>query len=355
MKKVAIIGGGISGVFAAIRIKEKHSDYEVSIFEHNDKLLKKIYATGNGKCNFANLGELTDKYNNERFVLPIINDFDANDIICYFNEIGVASKNIGNLVYPYSESAVTVADKLLKKIKKLGIDVHLKTEVKDYRNNELLTDSGTFSYDALIISVGGKSSPKLGSTGSFFPVLSQHNYKINEFHPSLCPIKTKENTKSVEGLRHKVVVSLYNKNKCVYLEEGELLFKKDGLSGMVIFNMSHYINLLKDKKNVAIHVDFAKDRYEDYYSLLNPKLADYLSKNKIDIHNAKFTFKSFYDFDNSQVSSGGVDINEVDKTLQSKKEKNVYFIGEALDVDAVCGGYNIMWALSSAEKVSENI
>ena len=355
MKRVLIIGGGISGVFAGIRIKESHPDYIVEIFEHNDKLLKKIYATGNGKCNFANLGSLKNKYNNETFALDIINSFNAIDIINYFNSIGVNSKSIGDLVYPYSESAETVATKLLKKVEELDIKVHLSVNVIDYKNNQLQTDRGTFPYDALIISIGGKSSPKLGSKGDFWPVLYKHGYAFKEDHPSLCPINTKENTKMVEGLRHKVHSSLYQGKKLIHEEDGELLFKKDGLSGMVIFDMTHYINLLDNKKDITIHIDFAKDQHGDYDSLLSPKLATYLLNNKLDIHDTIFTFKDFYGYEFSQVTSGGISLNNINDDLSSKLEKNIYFIGEIVDVDASCGGYNMMWAFASAEKVNQSI
>ncbi len=355
MKRIAILGGGISGVFAAILIKEKHSDYEVTIFEHNDKLLKKIYATGNGKCNFANIGGLKDKYSHEDFVLPIINEFNANDVIKYFSSIGVKSKTIGDLVYPYSESAETVSSHLLKRVDELDIKVNLSINVKDYQNGQLLTDKGAFIYDALIISIGGKSSPQLGSNGNFFDVLIKHGYEFSELNPSLCPIKVKENTKMVEGLRSKVTTYLYDKNQLIHQEDGELLFKKDGLSGMVIFNLTHYINQVKDKKNIKIAIDFAKDMDGDYDALVHPKIAKYLLDNHLDIHHVVFAFKDFYGFENSQVTSGGILLNQIDNNLQSIKEKNIYFTGELLDVDAICGGYNIMWALASAKKVSESI
>ncbi len=355
MFKVAILGGGISGVFAGIRIKESHPDYDVFIFEHNDKLLKKIYATGNGKCNFANLGSLNDKYHNEEFSLPIIESFDAEKIVRYFDQIGVKSKSIGDLLYPYSESAETVAKKLLERVNELNIKVHLSINVKDYENGLILTDRGTFYYDALIISIGGKSSPKLGSNGDFWPILIKHGYRFRETNPSLCPIKTKENTKMVEGLRSKVFVSLYQNKNLIHEESGELLFKKDGLSGMVIFNMTHYINRLIDKNNITFHIDFAKGMDGSYDSLVNPKIANYLINNKLDIHNTIFAFKGFYDYDNSQVTSGGISIDNLNNDLSSKLEKNVYFIGEVIDVDSICGGYNMMWAFASAERVNESL
>ena len=355
MKKVVVLGGGISGCFAAIRVKELHPYYDVVVVEHNDRLLKKIYATGNGKCNFANIGSLKDKYNHEDFALSIIDEYNAQEIIRYFDGLGVKSKAIGDLIYPYSESAETVAIKLLKRMEELGIEVMTNYEVIDFNNGQLLTDLGTINYDALIISVGGKSSPKLGSNGDLWDALLKHGFELRDPHPSLCPIKTKENTKMVDGLRAKVTASLYQGKKLIHIEEGELLFKKDGISGMVIFNMTHYINRLDSFKDVTIHIDFAKDLSGEYDSLVNPKIANYLINNKLDIHNTIFTFKDFYGYENSQVTSGGLLISELNPDLSSKKDPDIYFIGEVIDIDAVCGGFNIMWALSSAEKVAKNI
>ena len=197
MKKILIVGGGISGTFAAIRIKEKHPDYDVSIFEHNDRLLKKIYVTGNGRCNFSNQGSLKDKYKNESFALKIIDEFNNEDIRKYFDSIGVKSKAINDLIYPYSESAESVALKLLSQVDKLKIKTYLNTNVLDYDDKNLKTDQGDYPYDALIISVGGLSNPKLGSNGSLYSSLKKHNYVLNESHPSLCPIKTKDRKASL--------------------------------------------------------------------------------------------------------------------------------------------------------------
>lgn len=355
MKRVVVLGGGIAGCFAAIRVKELHPSYKVTIVEHNDKLLKKIYATGNGKCNFANIGSLKNRYNHEEFALNIIRDFKAEDIVNYFDGLGIKSKAIGDLIYPYSESAETVANKLLRRIEELNIEVMTNYEVIDFNNTHLLTVLGTLRYDSLIISVGGKSSPKLGSNGDLWNALLNRGFELREPHPSLCPIKTKENTKMVDGYRAKVSASLYQGKKLIHTEEGELLFKKDGLSGMVIFNMTHFINRLNSFKDVTIHIDFAKGIDGEYDALVNPKIADYLLKNKLNIHNTVFTFKDFYGYENSQVTSGGLLISELNEDLSSKKNPHIYFIGEVIDIDAVCGGFNIMWALASAEKVAKNI
>lgn len=359
--KIAIIGGGASGIFAAIRIKEKHPNFVVSVFEHNEKLLKKIYATGNGKCNFANVGSLEDKYSNPKFALPILKEYDYKELISFLDSLGIHNKQIGELIYPISESAETVAKMLLKRVSTSQIDIHLEEKVADYKSEDkitLLTSKGKYEYDKLIIAVGGKAAPQLGSDGNLFNILIDHGYKVKEMNPSLCPIVIKEDVKRLDGVRCKVEASLYQKDKIIHNESGELLFKKDGLSGIVIFNLSHYINELKDKNDIKIHIDFAKgykvskDQYEEY---VNSKLADYLSYRNLDINNVLFTFKKMYDYQYAQVTSGGISFENLNGDLSSKIEKNIYFIGEAVDVDAVCGGFNLMWAFASAEKVNKNI
>ena len=354
--KIAVIGGGASGVFFAIRCKELHPDFDITIFERNDKLLKKIYATGNGKCNFANAGNYEGKYNSD-YVNSYLEDFSYEDINRYFESIGIKSKRIGDLLYPYSESAETVAAKLLKQVAKLKINVKLSEKVISY-DKELKTDKGTYEFDRIVFAVGGKSSPIFGSDGNLIDEFKKHNYDLTYFSPSLCPIKVKENVKKIEGVRHKILCTITQKEKVVHKEEGEILFKKDGLSGIVIMNAAFIINTLKSHDKIKLHIDFVpeiKDVDNDYYSYVNNKLADYLINNRLDIKDTVFTYKSMYDYDNSHATSGGIPIKQINKNLSSKIERNVYFIGEVLDIDGACGGWNLMWAFSSANYVAKNI
>ena len=357
MKKVLVIGGGISGVFFSIRLKEIHPDYEVVIFEHNDKLLKKLYATGNGKCNFANKGELEGKYSFEEYALPILKEFNSEDVVKYFRSLGVESKSIGDLIYPYSETAETVANALLKRVNELNIKIHLLEDVLDYKDHLLITNKGQYQYDTLVIACGGKAAPQLGTDGKFLETFSKKNGGDTaiDAQPSLCPIVTKENTYSVEGLRHKCLVSLKSKDKTLHIEEGDVLFKKDGLSGIVIFNISHFINIHKCYKSAEIHLDFAPNLEGEYESLVHPRIAKYLRANNLDIHDTVFHFKKFYDFKNAQVSGHTFDTNALNKDLSLKGTNDIYLIGEAAGVYAVCGGYNIMWALASANKAAKSL
>ena len=360
--KIGIIGGGASGAFLAIRLKEKNPSFEVSIIERNDKLLKKILVTGNGRCNYANTGELTNKYNNE-LANKLLDEFKPQDIIDVFDTYGVHPYAIDNLIYPVSLNAQTVAIQLIKRIEKLGIKVYLNEKVIDYQKKDnkfiVKSEKAEYIFDKLVISAGGCSYPQLGTDGTILNVLNKHGYKIETLSPTLSPIKVKENTKKISGQRQKGKVSLFKDNKLVYQEEGEILFKDDGLSGIVMLNISSMINRLKDRNNIKIVLDLAntnkkvnKDQYIEYVS---PKIADYLISNDLDIQNLSFTFKDFYDYQIAEVSHGGLSLNEVNDSLESNKEKGLYFTGEVLDIDGMCGGYNLMFAFASAEKVKKAI
>ena len=359
--KIGIVGGGASGTFAAIRIKELNPSFDVTIIERNDKLMKKVAVTGNGRCNYANLGNLEGKYNNP-FANQIINNLRPTELVDIFEGYGIHPTKIDNLVFPISLSAQTVILMLNKRLEELGIKICLNEKVIDYQINNsqclLKTDKQTHVFDKIVFSCGGKAYPQLGTDGSLFDILRQHGYQIETLSPSLSPIKVKENTKKISGQRVKCLVSLIYKDKSYYSEEGEVLFKDDGLSGIVMLNMSQKINELSDKKAVKIVLDLApnnKVKPDQYLEFVHPKVAAYLSENNLSINQLTFTFKNFYDFNIAEVSHGGVSLNNITNDLQSKKENNVFFTGEVLDVDGMCGGYNLMFAFASAETVAKSI
>ena len=361
--KIGIIGGGASGAFLAVRLKEKNPSFDVSIIERNDKLLKKILVTGNGRCNYANLGDLTNKYNNA-FANQLLKEFTAQDIVDVFDSYGIHPTLIDNLVFPTSLSAQTVYLMLNKKIEQLGVKVILGETVVDYRKTntgfEVTTNKQNYAFDRLVFSAGGKAYPQLGTDGGMLDVLIKHGYEVASLSPSLCPLKVKENTKKISGQRQRCRVYLLNKKEVVYQEDGEVLFKDDGISGIVILNISQKINQLSlRKEDISISLDlaFGKDsiHQEQYYEYVSPKIAEYLINNNLDIHSLIFSFKDFYDFNIAEVSHGGLSLNELTDSLESKKEKGLYFTGEILDIDGMCGGYNLMFAFASAEKVKNAI
>ena len=358
--KIGIVGAGASGVFLAIRLKESNPSFDVTLIERNDKILKKVLVTGNGRCNYANIGELKEKYNNE-LANKLLKEFTPNDIVKAFDNFGVHPTYIDNLVFPTSLSAQTVVLMMSKKIATLGIKVFTNEKVIDYQKKNaqfvVKTENKEFIFDKLVLSSGGKSYPQLGTDGTVIDILNKHGYKIKELSPTLAPIKVKENTKKISGQRVRSRVYLYQDHKAIYQEDGEVLFKDDGLSGIVILNISSRINRLNNLKNVQIILDLApnyqeinKKQYDEYVS---PKVAEYLLANNLDIHHLAFSFKAFYDYQIAEVSHGGLALEEVSDSLESKKEKGLYFTGELLDVDGMCGGYNLMFAFASAEKVKK--
>ena len=363
MMRIGIVGGGAAGTYLAIRIKELNPSFSVTILEKNDKLLKKISVTGNGRCNYANLGDLKGKYNNDEFANKILQNLPPKAIINNFERYGIHPTQIDNLVYPVSLSAQTVMMMLEKQIEKLGVETCLNEEVLDYETKEskyyVKSNKSMHLFDVLIITSGGKAYPQLGTNGVILDILRQHGYSIETLSPSLSPIKTKENTKKVSGQRVKCGVSLFSSNNKVYEEDGEVLFKDDGLSGIVILNMSTKINGLKEKTNVKLSLDLAKGypdiAEDDYEQYVHPKVANYLKENHLSIHEVIFTFKSFYGYNIAEVSHGGLKISEINDSLESKKEKCLYFAGEVLDVDGMCGGFNLMFAFASAETVAKAI
>lgn len=368
--KIIIIGAGASGSVAAINYKRNHPNDDVLLIEHLDKPLKKILATGNGKCNLGNAKLNFDEYVNSSFVKNVFQNYSFDEYRNFFDSLNIHTKLSGNLLYPISESAITVRDSLIKEMDKLGIIINLSEEFLDYSVQDRIvvkTNKASYVCDKLFITGAGKSSPKLGSNGSVFNILKNHGYKFNDFKPGLVPIYTDEKTKILDGVRVKANVSLYKNDKLIHQESGEVLFKSQGLSGIVIFNTSSII-----AKDINAKYKIELDLLENYtvnelknlcktqsnieflHGFLHPSLVKYFTDNKLEkdpIKNIKsltFRFKDFYGFEFSQVSIGGLDISNFDVSLQSKIDKNIYCLGEILDVSGPCGGYNLAWAFYSA-------
>ncbi len=380
--KIAIIGSGPAGLYSSIFLKRNNPSYEVHVFDKEEKLAKKLYATGNGHCNLLNKKLLPNKFNNPQYFKNVLKDFSYQSLKKELNDLGVSLLEGEDCVYPLSFHAGTYVKYLLTLAERLGVIFHNNVKISDYRksnNGFELKDLGIF--DRLIIATGGKSSKNLGSDGNFFETLKEHGYQIFEPRPGLAPLKVKENVKSLQGCRHHALIKASVDNKQIFQEEGELLFKKDGLSGIVIFNAESAIYRIRVVKNPKITVDLfpelslynlcdillkAKENNPKNYlsSILPLPLENYiLSICKTgDIENIatnlkhlSFNVTGSYGFEDSQVSIGGVSLNEVSSYLESNKERGLYIIGEALDVDGNCGGYNLTWSLISALLISKHI
>lgn len=382
--KILIVGAGASGLLLAVNLKLKNANADVLVIEKNVKVGKKLSVTGNGRANIGNECYDSFSYRNYEFAHSIMEQFGFEKQKEFFEHIGIKTRQIGNLCYPYSESAPAFSKFLYDLALELGVKFNLSEEVIDYfikDKIEIITNKNTYTADRLVLATGGKTYKNLGGSECVFNLMKKHKYRVTELQPGLCPIKTKQNTNSISGQRVKCNVSLFFDNKIIHQESGEVLFKNDGLSGIVIFNMSSFIARNRHQfKNAKIELDlFPLQTDEELYAMFQKQntllpllngyfvrsLSDYLLKRTFlkvqkqyshkELFNLartckhlSFDFIDLYDFENAQITVGGISFECVNKNLSSKLENNVFFIGEMLDNDGLCGGYNLMWAFACA-------
>ncbi len=401
--KVGIIGGGAAGIMSALfACKGKN---EVTVIEHNDKLLKKILSTGNGKCNFTNIKMDSSHFHNNDRAIKFIERFNQYDIIKFFNSIGVVEYVKDGYVYPNSEQAASIRNALLMELGRYDVKILLNTYVKDINKNSDVfqlnicnTENKNIKklfFDKIIIATGLMAAPKLGSDGSFLPLLKRLNIKYNTCLPALCGISldNKNFFKTASGVRAKGKISVIVDGKMEAGDFGELQFSDTGISGIPTFQISRYVSLYLNKnKKVKIRLDMFS-HIGDIEKILNNrtkipsfrtmedmgnglinvklwlgilKMADI--KADLDIKkcdkksflrlveickNMDFTALKSGDFDKCQVCTGGISLDLMDNNLMYKGIKNLYFAGEILDVDGICGGYNLQWAWTSGYIVGQ--
>ncbi|MDP4120970.1 MAG: aminoacetone oxidase family FAD-binding enzyme [Bacillota bacterium] len=404
---IAIIGGGASGLLCGIAAARKNKNKKIIIIEKESRVGKKLLATGNGRCNLTNTTISENNYSGS-FSSEINNtfsEFTSDYIIKYFESIGIICKaDSEGRVYPLSDQASSVLDLIRTELLHLNVEEHCTMTVKSItnRNNIFQINCGetTFTAKKIVIASGGKSTPNLGSDGSGFMLLKQLGIRVNPTYPGLAPIKCSESyLKSLKGVRCKCEVNLIADNKIIKKEKGELQFTENALSGICIYNLSCFINELLTKKTVngekkeAIYIsvdlfpDFSEDQLskflnerlkkfpnftlENYltgvinkrlhsvvFKQLNIQSYEQINADKIAglLKKWRFTPIKISDYFASQVTCGGVGSDEINpKTMESKKVKNLYIIGEAVDINGDCGGYNLHWAFSSGILAGENL
>ena len=399
--EIAVIGGGASGLMAAITAKK--SGKEVIILERKDRILKKVLITGNGRCNITNVNANISNYfgKNISSVENILNRFTPQDTMDFFNELGIVcnEENRGK-VYPLSGQASSVVDALRFEAERLGIKIETefyvrKIEKEGFKFKIYSEDRKKIEAGRVIIAAGGQSYPELGSNGSGFELAKELGHSVTKLSPSIVQLKTeKHQVKGLQGIKTDVAVTAYGDNKKICTYDGELLFTDYGISGNVVFNISFVMPLYK---NVEFEIDFMeKFDYNELYEMLkerkrilshltmenyfngmiNKKLGQFLSKvsgieklskpvkdlNDSDIRKLCTVLKKYRvkilettGFKNAQVTAGGVSLDEVNtETLESKIVKGLYFSGEVLDVYGECGGFNLQWAWASGYIAGEN-
>ena len=377
---IGIIGASAAGLYAAILLARKRPDFHIVLIEKNDKPGKKLLATGNGHCNLFNTAFSGKQFNHPEVVESLLERFPASSLLDDLHKLGIATFEKDGLVYPLSYSAASYVRYLVGLAEKLGVEFRLSERVLDTEGSHVKTDKGAYAFDHLIYAFGGCSQANLGSDGSLFPILKKKGYHIVEPEPSLCPLVSPDVPKSLFGVRHKCVLKLTKDNKCIYEENGEVLFKKDGLSGIAVMNASSYyekgcvaeLDLFPEYTAKSLQEILAASYREnpaDFMGVLLEKpLAEFVlqkckihRKNRLNdtdiaaicayLKNMRFRIEGKYDFASSQVTRGGIDLADVDSNLASKLERGVSFAGECLDIDGLCGGFNLGWALLSAKVV----
>ncbi len=403
-KSIAVIGGGAAGMLAAIAAADNGA--EVTLYERNERVGKKILATGNGKCNFANRKLSVEAFygGSGALVSHVINEFSVEDTLSFFENSGMMVKDKNGYLYPASEQASTVLDILCMQLFKRKIKVLCEKKVnriipdKDTNTIVIRTGKNETKYDGVVVTCGGSAAPKTGSDGTGCYLAKELGHTVKPIVPALVQLRCKETyLKDIAGVRADARVNLVVDNECVAVERGELQLTDYGISGIVVFQISRIASYaLLDQKQVKAYIDFLPDisemefeilrekrlkttwkneTVEDFFTgMLNKKLmllfirlaglsadekiatADKEKINRVFIlcKNFTVTVNGTNSFDNAQVSAGGVSLDEVTYALESKLHKGVYFAGEVLDVDGKCGGYNLQWAWSSGYVAGKN-
>lgn len=395
--KIAIIGGGPAGMMCAIKAADNHG---VTIFEKNEKLGKKLFITGKGRCNLTNYCDerefLKNLVNNSNFMYSSIYSFSPFTTYYYFEELGLPLKvERGNRVFPLSDKSSDVIKAYEKKLKDLGVKVHLNFEIKSIEKvGEEFILNGREKFDKVIIATGGISYKLTGSTGDGYKFAKNFGHKIINQVPGLIGINLKNNF-SLAGLTLKnVELKVIKDKKIISNEFGEMLFTHRGISGPIVLTTSSKINRLKDfemfldlkpalepeKLDARILRDFSENQNKNIEnvmrSLLPKDLISYVLYSagisgdekvnqitKIErenlvktIKNFELKFDSLDNIDRAIVTSGGIDVKEIDpKTMESKKISGLYFIGEVLDLDGLTGGFNIQIANSTGYSCGINL
>lgn len=404
MKKVLVIGGGAAGMMAAVFAAR--GGREVHVFEKNEKLGKKLFITGKGRCNITNAGEMdtlfTSVVSNSKFLYSAFYGFTNEQTITFFEELGVPVKiERGNRVFPVSDHSSDVIGALSREMNRLGVEVHLHAEVEkiltDRENPELirgirLKNGKEVAGDACIVATGGVSYPSTGSTGDGLRFAEELGLKVTELFPALVPMEVKEwYAKELQGLSlRNVTAAIYDGKKKLYEEFGEMLFTHYGVSGPIIISASSSVGKKLKEKELRLCIDlkpalsqeqldqrilrdFEENRNKQFKNSvdrlfpakLKPimiELSGISAEKKVNeiskeerirfvklIKEFPMTLTGLRSYKEAIITKGGVSVKEIDPgTMESKKIKGLYFIGEVLDLDALTGGFNLQIAWSTA-------
>lgn len=402
---VIVIGGGASGLMAAITAAE--SGRHVMILDHHTAPAKKLLSTGNGKCNFTNQKQGSGCYrcDDPAFVHDALAQFSWQDSIAFFRRLGVWSKERNGYYYPRTSQASTIRDALLWQAEQLNIKILTEIQISGITPEPdgfaVHTKTEQFHARALILATGGQAAPKTGSDGSGYLLAHGLGHSIKNPLPALVPLLSNERwLKSVAGVRCDARVTLLADREEVASDTGEVQFTDSGISGIPVFQISRFASLaLAAKKKVQVYVDFLpgtnetalrdfltgeagshgmqKNWYQILAGILNNKLAgmicrklklselcvSQLSEKALQkqtgqiIRQVKQTtvmIQSTKRYESAQVTCGGVPVSEITGQMESRIVPGLFLAGELIDVDGICGGYNLQWAWTSGFIAGKN-
>lgn len=411
---VIVIGGGAAGMIAAITSSNEGND--VTLIEKTSSLGNKIKITGKGRCNLTFDGDIEDFKNNIvknfKFMYSSFNAFSNVDVVNYFNKLGVKTKiERGGRVFPVSDDANEVVKVLKDELNKNHVNIIYNVSVDNFilDNNKIkalkLSNNKIIECDKCIIATGGKSYPKTGSSGDGYVYAKKLGHKIVDLKPGLVPLRSSDSIcKLLQGLSLKnVTLSLkYKGGKEIYKEFGEMMFSHFGITGPIVLSASSKLNRVENVDNLMQNSDIIasidlkpaldddtldKRICRDFEKYTNKEfknsLDDLLPKKLIPViielsgidenkkvnqitkeerkrlvkllKNLQITITGFMPFDIAVITSGGVDVKDINpKTMESKIVKGIYFAGEILDVDAYTGGFNLQIAFSTGYAAGKN-
>ncbi|MDF2590514.1 MAG: hypothetical protein K0S41_4357 [Anaerocolumna sp.] len=401
--KVIVIGGGAAGMLSAIFAAR--NGHDVILLEKNDKLGKKLYITGKGRCNLTNACDTEELFRsvvtNPKFLYGSFYGFNNFDVINFFEELGLKTKiERGNRVFPESDKSSDVIGALLRELKKCNVDIRYNNEVSEliiedntFKGVKIKQESGILYGDKVIVATGGLSYQATGSTGDGYRFAKQMGHKVTKLYPSLVPMNVEEVevAKELQGLSLKnIQIKITSKGKQIYSDFGELLFTHFGVTGPVILSASSYCIPHMENKDLLLSIDlkpalskeqldarilrdfdeFSNKQYKNALDELLPRklIQVIIALSKIDpekkvnlitkeerqrivdlLKGMEFHITRLRDYNEAVITKGGIQVKEINpSTMESKLISNVYFIGEVLDLDALTGGFNLQIAWSTA-------
>ncbi len=401
-RHVIVVGGGASGLVAAITAAREGA--MVTVIEQKDRVGKKILSTGNGRCNFTNEYMVPQCFRGDdlKIVSTVLEQFGYQDTLDFFSELGVLFKNRQGYLYPISDQASTILDVLRMELDRLSIQLVLNEKVTDIKKEKhnfvVSTERTSYKSDALILATGGRAASSLGSDGSGYALAKSFGHSISPVVPALVQLRCKGSFfKQLAGIRIHATVKLCVEDIATTSDTGELQLTNYGISGIPVFQVSRYAGkALYHKQSVKAWIDFLpntdidslnqlfkqrKEKHtektaEDFLiGMFHKKLIPILLKtagisrttNVLEIKEEQWTklatvCKQFAvevegtnDFEQAQVCAGGVRTVEIDEeTMESKYTDGLYLTGELLDVDGICGGYNLQWAWATGYLAGKN-